>query len=71
LFERVTGLTIEDFELLLSYNVFNSERMNSSILQFRRYEDASLAYTGIEKHKEDSVGLFDTVVSHEIIKEVK
>ena len=71
LFEKVTGLTINDFELLLSYNVFNSERMNSSILQFRRYEDASLSYTGIMRHNEKQIGLFDTTVSHEVIKEVK
>ncbi len=71
LFEKVTGLTINDFNLLISNNVFNSERMNMSILQFRRYEDRSLTYTGIEKHTEDRIGLFDTVVDKSIVEEIK
>jgi hypothetical protein len=29
----------------------------------KRYEDSSLTYTGISKHKNDAVGLYDTVLS--------
>jgi len=44
LFERVTGLTIDDFDLLLRVGVFNRAQMNDAILKFRRYEDASEPY---------------------------
>ena len=63
LFKSVTGLTIEDFELLVSLNVFNSSLMNDAVYKFKRYEDASLTYSGINKHKDENVGLFDTVIS--------
>lgn len=36
LFERVTGLTIDDFDLLLRVGVFNRAQMNDAILKFRR-----------------------------------
>jgi len=64
LFQKVTGLTVEDFELLLSLDVFNSALMNDAIFKFKRYEDASLSYTGINKHEGEDIGLFDTVVRH-------
>lgn len=63
LFKRVTGLDVKDFELLVSLNVFNSALMNDAVYKFKRYEDASLVYTGINKHKEEGVGLYDTVLS--------
>ncbi len=63
LFKKVTGLTVKDFELLASLNVFNNALMNDAVYKFKRYEDASLVYTGINKHKDDEVGLFDTVLS--------
>ncbi|MCI1636109.1 GIY-YIG nuclease family protein [Bifidobacterium sp.] len=63
LFKKVTGLTKEDFELLLSLNVFNSARMNDAVYKFKRYEDDSLSYAGIDKHEHDlRVGLFDTAI---------
>jgi hypothetical protein len=63
LFEKVTGLTIEDFELLVSLGVFNDAYMNDAILKFRHYEDNSLIYTGINKHEGDTrVGAWDTSV---------
>ena len=37
---------------------------------FKRYEDASLNYTGIDKHKDESVGGFDTVVSSKDYEEM-
>lgn len=64
LFKKVTGLDVKDFELLVSLGLFNDALMNDAVYKFRRYEDASLIYTGVNKHKEDmSVGLFDTKLS--------
>src|SRR5690606_35542017 len=63
LFKKVTGLNVRDFELLVSLGVFNSALMNDAVYKFKRYEDASLEYIGINKHQGDDVGLFDTVLS--------
>lgn len=65
LFKKVTGLTVRDFELLVSLGVFNSALMNDAVYKFKRYEDASLEYTGINKHAGEGIGLFDTVLSRE------
>lgn len=62
LFKRVTGLEVKDFELLVSLNVFNSGLMNDAVYKFKRYEDASLVYTGIDKHYGEDIGLYDTVL---------
>ena len=63
LFQKVTGLTVKDFNLLVGLHVFNTEQMNQAVFAFRRYEDASLRYTGIESHEGlKYVGLYDTVV---------
>jgi hypothetical protein len=62
--KAVTGLTVEDFNLLVSLGVFNSAQMNQAVFAFRRYEDASLSYTGIESHQVlRNCGLYDTVVA--------
>ena len=63
LFKKVTGLDVKDFELLVSLNVFNEGLMNQAVWQFKRYEDASLIYTGIDKHTGENVGLYSTVIS--------
>ena len=66
LFLSVTGLTVKDFHLLVQLKVFNTEQMNQAVFAFRRYEDASLSYTGIESHAGLSrYGLYDTVVARE------
>jgi Arc/MetJ-type ribon-helix-helix transcriptional regulator len=66
LFLTVTGLTVKDFHLLVQLKVFNTEHMNQAVFAFRRYEDASLRYTGIESHPElTHYGLYDTVVAKE------
>ncbi len=65
LFNKVTGLTQKDFELLVSLGVFNSALMNDAVYKFKRYEDASLVYTGINKHEGERIGLYDTVISQE------
>ena len=66
LFLTVTGLTVQDFHLLVHLKVFNTEQMNAAVFAFRRYEDASLRYTGIESHTGLShYGLYDTVVARD------
>ena len=65
LFKKVTGLSVSDFDLLVSLNVFNSALMNDAIYKFKRYEDASLEYIGINRHEGDSVGLYDTVITND------
>jgi hypothetical protein len=66
LFLAVTGLTVQDFHLLVRLKVFNTEQMNQAVFAFRRYEDASLRYTGIESHEGlTHYGLYDTVVARE------
>ncbi len=65
LFKKVTALNVSDFELLVSLGVFNSSLMNDAVYKFKRYEDASLEYVGINKHAGEDVGLFDTEVTEE------
>jgi len=65
LFKKVTGLNKKDFELLVSLGVFNSALMNDAVYKFKRYEDASLVYTGIDRHAGEDIGLFDTKISAE------
>lgn len=62
LFKRVTGLTVRDFELLVSLGLFNSALMNDAVYKFKRYEDSSLNYTGINRHEGEDIGLFDTTI---------
>jgi len=62
LFKKVTGLTVKDFELLVSLGVFNSALMNDAVYKFKRYEDPSLVYTGINRHEGEDIGLYDTVL---------
>jgi len=65
LFKKVTGLTVKDFELLVSLGVFNSALMNDAVFKFKRYEDSSLCYLGISKHEGENIGLYDTVLTQE------
>ncbi len=66
LFKKVTGLSLLDFELLISLNLFNSALMNDAIYKFKRYEDSSLEYIGISRGSDTGkIGLFDTVISKE------
>jgi hypothetical protein len=48
LFERVTGLTIDDFKLLSELGLFNARNMDAAIYQFRRFERTSLRYAEAE-----------------------
>ena len=62
LFKKVTGLSVEDFNMLCTLGVFNAPLMNDAIFKFKRYEDASLTYTGINRHTGDEVGGWDTTI---------
>lgn len=68
LFERVTGLTIPDFELLSGIGVFNAERMNAAIYQFRQFEAASLRYAndGEPVASGRTVGLWDSTLEGQL-----
>lgn len=65
LFQKVTGLTVKDFDVLCSIGLFDSEKMNQGIFGFRKYENSSLSYTGIDKHEGEAVGGWDTVLRRE------
>lgn len=58
---KVTGLTLKDFNLLVGLGVFNRDLMNDAVYKFKRYEDSSLEYTGINTHKGTVIGGWDTV----------
>lgn len=61
--KKVTGLDVKDFELLVSLGVFNDSLMNDAVYKFKRYEDASLSYTGIDRHEGENRGGWDTVIT--------
>ena len=65
LFKKVTGLTVKDFNLLVSLGVFNDRIMNEAVGGFRRYESPSLEYTGINRHEGEDIGLYDTVIKRQ------
>ena len=65
LFRKVTGLDVGDFDLLCSLGVFNASLMNDAIFKFKRYEDASLSYTGLDHNSDKDVGGWDTVLRRE------
>lgn len=68
LFERVTGLTVDDFKSLSDLGLFNAQHLNHAIYQFKRFESASLDYALTEgererRHLHEQIGLWDTVTS--------
>ena len=45
---------------------FNEALMNDAVYKFKRYEDSSLSYTGIDRHEgEKMVGGYSTVITME------
>lgn len=44
LFEKVTGLTLNDFKQLVDAGVFNDSKMNDAVWKFRSFEEPSLHY---------------------------
>jgi hypothetical protein len=68
LFERVTGLTLGDFNALLDLGVFHAGHMDAAVWQFRQFERASLRYLdepGRHAPATGRVGLFTTTVPAE------
>ena len=65
LFKKVTGLNVDDFELLASLGLFNEALMNDAIFKFRRYEESSLDYTCINKHYAQNIGGYSTVLKND------
>lgn len=70
LFERVTGLTVKDFQTLNQIGLFNVQHLNHAIYQFKRFESASLDYALTDeererRHQHEQIGLWDTVASEE------
>ncbi|SHI54609.1 hypothetical protein SAMN02745244_00576 [Tessaracoccus bendigoensis DSM 12906] len=68
LFERVTGLTVDDFKTLNQIGLFNANHLNHAIYQFKRFESASLDYALTDeererRHSNEQIGLWDTVAS--------
>jgi len=45
LFEKVTTLSLKDFERLVNAGAFNASKMNDAVWKFRQFEDPSLHYT--------------------------
>ena len=72
LFHKVTGLTVKDFELLVSLNVFNSAIMNDAVYKFKRYEDGSLEYIGFDNSMKENkrVGGWDSTLPRDIYEEL-
>ena len=68
LFKKVTGLDVTDFDLLVSLGIFNETLMNDAVFKFRRYEDSSLEYIGINKHRGEKIGGYSTVITDEEYK---
>lgn len=64
LFERVTGITVDDFKLLNDLGLFNAQHMNAAIYQFKAFENASLHYAdgARPEHVENRIGLWDTSI---------
>lgn len=63
LFVKVTGITQDDFALLEKIGVFNGNNMDMAVLGFKRYEDSSLNYTGIDRHQDETmIGTATSVV---------
>ena len=56
---------MKDFELFVGLNVFNASLMGDAIFKFRRYEDSSLTYTGINLHEGEKVGGWDSSITRE------
>ena len=45
LFEKVTTLSLKDFERLVNAGAFNASKMNDAVWKFRQFEEPSLSYT--------------------------
>lgn len=51
LFQRVTRLTLDQFEELVNARVFNDSKMNDAVWKFRTFEEPSLSYGQHEERR--------------------
>ncbi len=58
-------MNVKDFEILNEIGLFDPEKMNQGIFGFRKYENSSLSYTGIDMHEGEDIGGWDTVLRRE------
>ncbi len=65
LFQKVTALTKQDFQLLLELGLFNRDLMNDAVYKFKRYEDSSLSYAVPKNYRLKSIGLWDKKIIHD------
>ncbi len=49
----------------------NGALMNDAVFKFKRYEDASLSYTGLDTYASSQVGGFNTTLSESEFRVVK
>ena len=42
--------------------------MNDAIYKFKRYEDSSLEYSGVSKNQNEKIGLWDTSINKDDMK---
>ncbi len=70
LFEKVTGLTVDDFTMLNNIGVFNAQHMNAAIYQFKLFEASSLEYANEDGKQfgDTKIGLWDTTVPRDASK---
>ena len=66
----ITFIQEIDFDLLVSLGVFNDALMKDTVYKFKRYEDSSLCYTGIDLHEGEKRGGWDTVITSEEFENV-
>ena len=65
LFKKVTSISVQEFEKLVTLGVFDDKKMDKAVGDFKRYENSSLTYSGVSKHKNLKVGLWQTVITSE------
>lgn len=70
LFKLVTGLEPNDYRIFIELGVFDRIKMNQACGAFRKYEDSSMTYSGIDKHEGEEMGLFDISISPENYKKM-
>lgn len=70
LFKKVTGIQVDEFEKLVELGVFSSAHRNEAVAAFRRYEESSLTYSGIDKHYGEKIGLWDISIKTEELNSI-
>ncbi len=69
LFQKVTGINLQEFKKLKNIGLFNEKNMNNAVFAFRRYEEDSLRYTGTTKHHELMIGGWSEKKEHKELKD--